>query len=126
MAIAPRKNASRTRTNLERSFGIDTLSVGVASSVVYQALVDVPALDSIAGETILARARVGPLSVTTIRKFTAGVRVQHALVIVGASLARAFRFYRVSFLATTVVRSDRVVALPVATYVGLCDALVDV
>lgn len=101
------------------------MRVGVAAAVVGRAFVDIPALDPVPGEAIVARAYVRALGVLALGELAAGVGVQSAFVVVGAR--RSFSWlHRVTFLATAVEGADRVVALAVSAYLRLHHALVDV
>lgn len=112
-------------TYLEGTFGVDAVRVGVAAAVVGRAFVDIPALNPVPGETIVARANVRALGVLTLGELAARVGVQSTFVVVGAR--RSFRrLHRIAFLATAVEGADRVVALAVAAYLRLHHALVDI
>lgn len=111
--------------HLEGSLRVDALRVGIASSVVREALVDVPTFDAVPHETLVAGALVRALSVLAFCELAARVDVQKTLVVIGASRPLV-RFHRVPFLAPAIVRTDRVVTLAVAAYIQLRVALVDV
>lgn len=52
------RNKRKSSRYLEGTFGVDAVRVGVAAAVVGRAFVDIPALNPIPGETIVARAYV--------------------------------------------------------------------
>lgn len=110
---------------LERSLSVDALGIRVAAPVVGQALVDVPALDPITYEALVASALVRTLSVLALGELAAGVRVQETLVVVGATRA-CVRFHGIPLFAATVEGADGVVAFTVAANVGLRRAFVHI
>lgn len=101
------------------------MCIGVAAAIVRGAFVDVPALDPVPGEALVAGAHVRTLGVLALGELAAGISVQPAFVIVGARWS--FRWlHRVTLLAAAVEGADCVVALTVSAYSRLCHALVDV
>lgn len=110
---------------LEGTFGVDAMRIGIAAAVVGRTFIDVPALNPIPGQPIMARAYVRALGVLTLGEFAARISVQSAFIVVGAR--RSFRwFHRVTFFATTVEGTNRIVALAISAYLRLHHALIDI
>jgi len=59
----------------ERTFSVDAMRVGVTAAIVRGALVNVPALESISGETFVARAYVRALGILAVGEFAAGISI---------------------------------------------------
>lgn len=101
------------------------MRVGVAATVIGRTFIDIPALNPVPGETIVARAYVRTLGVLTLGELAARVGVQSTFVVIGARWS--FRWlHRVAFLATAVEGADRVVAFAKSAYLRLHHALIDI
>lgn len=111
--------------NLERAFGVDAVCIGITATIIHRALIDIPTLDTVPGETLVAGAHVWALCVLAFGEFAARVCVQSAFVVVGTSRSLR-RFHGISFLAATIEGADRIVTLTVTAHSRLRRTLVDI
>jgi hypothetical protein len=59
----------------EGTLGVNAVRVGVTAAIVRGALVNVPAFESISGETFVACAHVRALGILAVGEFAAGVSI---------------------------------------------------
>jgi hypothetical protein len=110
---------------LERTVGVDALSVLVAPAVVRQTFVDVSATDAVSGESVLASALVRARIIYAICVDVAVERSQEALVVVAARRAPV-GLDRVAVFAPALERPQSVDAFATPANVWILLALVDV